>query len=438
MHLIELRHSIAATSILLAASFAASEASGASAQASIAHCDALASHPKDPGRYAAGVTDEQFAPGAAIEACKAAVDADPELPRSWFQLGRAYWLAQRDEDAFAAFVEAAKRDYAPAMKFIGDAYNEGRGLPKGEEQSLDTAVAWYQEAQNNGYKEAQQAIDEAQKVLASLRFDPSGFQNKEYMTRMYEGNFDNLGNPLQFLMYVGAFSEELGGTTVFFIDQDCQGMVTSLSGTINGVQRFVSFLQSMQSEEGMADVLIALFTSSWVQDQGKRDAGILMNRYSCKSPIARKIVENVVGSWEKLPAIIQASLGPKKKPRAKTSEEPSVVSLYQQKEYGLYWGAISGRCGIQNYPSKIDACNRVLALINSNEYKILTCSYGPYRKDGTGFRVYQFWSDRVPEGVPSYNVPGDEHPFGILGQRAVGKCPANTQDLEPIFQASRL
>ncbi|MCW0001704.1 hypothetical protein OE766_26135 [Pararhizobium sp. YC-54] len=313
------------------------------------------------------------------------------------------------------------------------------GLPQGEVQSLDSAVAWYQEALKNGYKEAQKAVDEAQAVLASLRFDPSGFQNQEYMKRMYEGNFDKLGNPLQFLMYVGAFSEELGGTTVFFIDQRCQGMVTSLSGTINGVQRFISFLMSMQSEEGMADVVIALVTSSWVQDQGARDARILMERYTCKSPIAIKIVENVVGSWEKLPKIIEAGLGDRKQRSEKSQPtEAETAPLYKEQVFGLYWGALAGRCGIQNYPSRIEACNRVLALIQSNEYKILTCSYGPFKSDGTGFQVYQFWAERVPEGIPSYEVSGDEHPFAILGKSAVGKCPANTQELEPIFQASRL
>ena len=117
---------------MLATLLGAGAAQGQAVDERVSRCDALASYPADPGRYAAGVTDEQFAPGAAVDACRAAVDADPQLPRSWFQLGRSYWIAQRDEEALAAFVEAAKLGYAPAMKFIGDAYNEGRGLPPGE------------------------------------------------------------------------------------------------------------------------------------------------------------------------------------------------------------------------------------------------------------------------------------------------------------------
>jgi TPR repeat protein len=410
----------------------------ASSENDIGRCDTLASHPRDPGRYAAGVTDEQFAPGAAIDACRAAVEADPALGRAWFQLGRAFWIAERDSEAFAAFAEAAKRGYAPAMKFIGDAYRDGRGLPGNEKQSLDTAVAYYRLALKNGYRDAQQAIDDASSLIASLRLDPAAFQNQDYIKRIYEGNFDNLANPLQFLMYVGAFSKELGGNTIFFVDSDCRGMVTSLSGTINGIQRFVSFLHGMQSEEGMAQVVIALFTSGWVEDQGVRDAGILANLYSCKSPVTRRIVANIVGSWEKLPAIVQARLAPKMEGSGGKPTDADHAPLHQQKTYALYWGAIAGRCGIQNFPSAIQACNRVLELIKSKNYKILHCSYGPFRSDGTGFEVYQFWSYQVPDSIASYQVPGDDHPFSYLGKQAVGACPKDTRELKSVFQLSRL
>ena len=104
-------------------------------------CDALASHPHDPGRYAAGVSDEQFAPGAAIEACEPAAKLNPELARVWFELGRSYWMGQRDKEAFNTFYEAAKRNYAPAMKYIGDAYLLGRGLPSGEQRDGQTGTA---------------------------------------------------------------------------------------------------------------------------------------------------------------------------------------------------------------------------------------------------------------------------------------------------------
>ena len=94
-------------------------------------CDTLASHPHDPDRDAAGVTDEQLVPRQAIEACATATKLNPDVGRAWFELGRAYWNGQHDEQAFRAFFEAVKRNYAPAMKYLGDAYLEGRGLPAG-------------------------------------------------------------------------------------------------------------------------------------------------------------------------------------------------------------------------------------------------------------------------------------------------------------------
>ena len=57
-----------------------------SAAEALKKCDALASHPHDPNRFAVGVSDEQFAPGAAIEACEPAVKLNPELARVWFEM----------------------------------------------------------------------------------------------------------------------------------------------------------------------------------------------------------------------------------------------------------------------------------------------------------------------------------------------------------------
>ncbi len=423
---------------MLATLLGAGAAQGQAVDERVSRCDALASYPADPGRYAAGVTDEQFAPGAAVDACRAAVDADPQLPRSWFQLGRSYWIAQRDEEALAAFVEAAKLGYAPAMKFIGDAYNEGRGLPPGEQQSLDTAIAWYKKAEESGFRDARRAVEESERVLASLRFDPSGFQNPNYMTRMYDGEFEKIENPILFLRYVRAFSEELGGTNIFFIDQDCQGMVTTLGSTINGFQQLSGYLTAAQTQEGMGEILLSLIASSYIDDQGMRDAGILMSRYKCNSPITRKIVNNVVGSYEQLPAIITASVG---KPRtsgspAQPTQDP-VAPLNSEKIRGLYWGALSGRCGIENYPSKIDTCNRLLALIKSDQYKIVQCSYGPFYNDGTGYQIYMFWLNQTPKDFSSYDIPGGEHPFSILGKLAVERCPENSTKAAAALAANR-
>ena len=71
---------------------------------------------------------------------------NPDEPRAWFQLGRAYWSARSDTRAFEAFSKAADLDYAPAMKYLGDAFLEGRGLPPNEHRDIATAMHWYKKA----------------------------------------------------------------------------------------------------------------------------------------------------------------------------------------------------------------------------------------------------------------------------------------------------
>lgn len=73
----------------------------------LSRCDILASHPDDPDRYAAGVPDEALAPGAVIESCVRAVESFPSMARVHFQLGRAYHVTKRHDQAVMAFVEAA-------------------------------------------------------------------------------------------------------------------------------------------------------------------------------------------------------------------------------------------------------------------------------------------------------------------------------------------
>ncbi len=85
-------------------------------------------------------------PSDAITACKIAVQLNPEVARSHYQLGLGYWLALRDQAAVAEFFEAAKHCHAKAMRAIGDAYVEGRGLPDGQGRDLQKAIEWYGKA----------------------------------------------------------------------------------------------------------------------------------------------------------------------------------------------------------------------------------------------------------------------------------------------------
>jgi tetratricopeptide (TPR) repeat protein len=286
--------------------FPTSPATAASPDEAIAKCDTLASDPHDPGRFAPGVTDEQFAPGTAIAACKGAVDANPNLARAWFELGRSYRIAERDADAWESFVQAAKRGYAPAMKYIGDVYKDGRGLPAGEQQSPELAMDWYKKAKEAGLKEADKAIAELSTIIEGLTFKPSIFQNQEYINRLYTSNFDAIDDPIAFFAYTKSFTEKIGGTDVFFINQSCKGMVTQLGTDINSFGGMIGYVQALFGENPVVDIFMAGIRSHFTQDQGERDAVILMDKYKCDTPVTKKIIENVSGSYQKFPAIIKA------------------------------------------------------------------------------------------------------------------------------------
>lgn len=275
------------------------------ADEAIAKCDSLASDPRDPGRMSSGVTDEQFAPGSAIQACKTAVEMDPSLARVWFELGRSYRMAERDDDAWEAFVQAAKRNYAPAMRYIGDIYRDGRGLPAGEQQGPEGAMTWYRRAKAAGLRDADKAIADLTIVIESLTFEPSLFQNPAYMTRLYTGNFDGVDDPIAFFNYTQALLEKIGGTEVFFINQSCTGMVTQLGNDINRLGSMIGTFQALTGDNPLRDLIVASISSHYTQDMGARDAVILMDRYKCDNPITKKIINNVSGSYQKFPAIMR-------------------------------------------------------------------------------------------------------------------------------------
>jgi TPR repeat protein len=175
-------------------------------------------------------------PLTAIEACTTAARLNQSEPRVWFELGRASWLARRDADAFAFFSQAAKMNYAPAMKYLGDAYFQGRGLPSGRKQDPQLAIDFWKKAAAGGFPDGIEMVDAVKKSIAKDKektaaaaaaeakeaFNPSVFQNPELMSALYYGKYDNSIVP-KLLVYTHALVEEVGGgnndsQTFVFID----------------------------------------------------------------------------------------------------------------------------------------------------------------------------------------------------------------------------
>ena len=150
-------------------------------------CDTYAGHPKDKGRVVgiAGVTDEKIVPATAITACTEAVKRSPKTARYQFQLGRAYWAADRYPEALDAFLKAEEMDYAPAYFYIGMAYEDG--LIEGEQPDLETARDMYMVAASEGFEPAIAAYQDFDEEEVS-DIDYTELKKPDMMKALYEGD----------------------------------------------------------------------------------------------------------------------------------------------------------------------------------------------------------------------------------------------------------
>jgi TPR repeat protein len=72
---------------------------------------------------------------AAIEACRGASAAYPQLRRLAYQLGRAYDRADRSKEAFASYDRAAKAGSVSAMNNLAALYENGQGVKRGQAEA---------------------------------------------------------------------------------------------------------------------------------------------------------------------------------------------------------------------------------------------------------------------------------------------------------------
>jgi len=108
-------------------------------------CDELAAHPADPNKAAGvpGVVDDAIDGLAAVEACMAAIGADPDEPRFAFQLGRTLMLGGELELASGFLSDAAAGGSAAALAYLGDL-----------EDNLESARELYEAAADGGFAPA--------------------------------------------------------------------------------------------------------------------------------------------------------------------------------------------------------------------------------------------------------------------------------------------
>ncbi|MCP5327077.1 MAG: hypothetical protein R3E75_05870 [Steroidobacteraceae bacterium] len=85
----------------------------------VTECDRLASHPEDPNRVAPGRERSEIDLPKAIEACRAAVQADPKNPRLNYLFGRTLGYSGRGAEGIANRQAAVEADYPQALFVIG-------------------------------------------------------------------------------------------------------------------------------------------------------------------------------------------------------------------------------------------------------------------------------------------------------------------------------
>lgn len=120
--------------------------SSALAAAQVHDCDRLAAFGPDPQAVAPGVDLGAIDAGAAIWACRAAIEADSEEPRFRYQLGRALLAKSEETQAFEAIKAVAERFYPAALNSLGYLYLHGMGTAP----DPAAALVWYRRGADAG------------------------------------------------------------------------------------------------------------------------------------------------------------------------------------------------------------------------------------------------------------------------------------------------
>ncbi len=131
------------------------EALAVGAADAAAKCDELAASREDMQARMQGVTtfveDWQIDPPAAIAACRAAMEHNPNEPRYGYQLGRALYRGIEFEEAVAVFKIAAEAGHHAAARTLANFYEEAKA---GLRASGDDVVHWYLVAMQSGDPQA--------------------------------------------------------------------------------------------------------------------------------------------------------------------------------------------------------------------------------------------------------------------------------------------
>jgi TPR repeat protein len=166
-------------------------------EAPVTDCDKYAASDNDPQRKETGVPLGKINPDLAVPACETAVRQYPNSTRVSLQLGRAYQKANYFTAAVGQYRRAAEQNYAPAQNNLGASYENGRGVPKDDQQ----AIAWYRKAAEQNYAPAQSNLGVMYQNGQGVRKDEQ--QAIAWYRKAAEQNYALAQNNLGFMYQYG-------------------------------------------------------------------------------------------------------------------------------------------------------------------------------------------------------------------------------------------
>lgn len=296
-------------------------------------CHALAGHPEDPNLIGLGVSDAQMDTDAAISACRAAVENQPDNPTLNFQLGRALQLHGNSGESEEYLSFAAQLADAAAMTHYAWLFIDQQN----DIETLEALIEYANGSLEGGYQPAKELLDLLNAQLAELQellnpaFDPNLFQNTEIITALWERDFSALDNitsnfyiedygvPKTFSEYAMALSKQMNAPYPIMCTRLLEAGVearikSSLEKAITNatvrnptqsLQMVGGMLQQMLgnggSMQGMATgmanmndrVSTGLSISAKLAEQGMKDAITLMDMYGCDGNIPKTIAKNL-------------------------------------------------------------------------------------------------------------------------------------------------
>ena len=126
--------------------------------------------------------------------------------------------------------------------------------------------------------------------------------------------------------------------------------------------------------------------------------------------------------------------GPVTEPTARPEADLTQIPLVGAEESPLFMAALwwPAACAMEATDAR---CQKLLQLVRSKEYRVLTCTY----QDGPGSNPmhYVFWHGSMPDRADYPPPSGATHPFLDLGSLALAECPATEAQADDLLMQSR-